>query len=78
MGLHSAQAAMPFEHFYGVEAWEMPAVRQHCYDSVLAVNTAYLMGWETFRVALQEACALSWHTRRGGRGAAQVPAGRQV
>ena len=44
------------------EAWEMPAVwEQHCYDSVLAgkavsaedhrlaVNTAYLMGWETFR-----------------------------
>ena len=53
---------MPFEHFCGAEAWEMPAVwEQHCYDSVLAgkavsaedhrlaVNTANLMGWETFR-----------------------------
>ena len=28
---------MPFEHFCGAEAWEMPAVwEQHCYDSVLA------------------------------------------
>ena len=53
---------MPFEHFCGAEAWEMPAVwEQHCYDGVLAgkavsaedhrlaVNTANLMGWETFR-----------------------------
>ena len=53
---------MPFEHFCGAEAWEMPAVwEQHCYDSVLAgkavsaedhrlaVNTANVMGWETFR-----------------------------
>ena len=53
---------MPFEHFCGAEAWEMPAVwEQHCYDSVLAgkavsaedhwlaVNPANLMGWETFR-----------------------------
>ena len=53
---------MPFKHFCGAEAWEMPAVwEQHCYDSVLAgkavsaedhrlaVNTANLMGWETFR-----------------------------
>ena len=51
-----------FEHFCGAEAWEMPAVwEQHCYDSVLAgkavsaedhrlaVNTANVMGWETFR-----------------------------
>ena len=47
---------MPFEHFCGAEAWEMPAVwEQHCYDSVLAavsaedhrlaVNTANVMGW---------------------------------
>ena len=53
---------MPFEHFCGAEAWEKPAVwEQRCYDSVLAgkavsaedyrlaVNTANLMGWETFR-----------------------------
>ena len=53
---------MPFEHFCGAEAWEMPTVwEQHCYDSVLAgkavsaedhrlaVNTANVMGWETFR-----------------------------
>ena len=52
---------MPFKHFCGAEAWEMPAVwEQHCYDSVLAgkavsaedhrlaVNTANVMGWETF------------------------------
>ena len=27
---------MPFEHFCGAEAWEMPAVwEQHCNDSVL-------------------------------------------
>ena len=46
---------MPFEHFCGAEAWEMPAVwEQHCYDSVLAGkavsadNTANIMGWETF------------------------------
>ena len=62
VGLHPAQAALPFEHFCGAEAWEMPAVwEQHCYDSVLAgkavsaedhrlaVNTANVMGWETFR-----------------------------
>ena len=30
-------AGVPFEHFCGAEAWEMPAVwEQHCYDSVLA------------------------------------------
>ena len=53
---------MPFEHFCGAEAWEKPAVwEQHCYDSALAgkavseedyrlaVNTADVMGWETFR-----------------------------
>ena len=50
---------MPFEHFCGAEAWEMPAVWEN--DSVLAgkavsaedhrlaVNTANVMGWETFR-----------------------------
>ena len=50
---------MPFKHFCGAEAWEMPAVwEQHCYDSVLAGKAvsaedyrlaANVMGWETFR-----------------------------
>ena len=50
---------MLFEHFCGAEAWEVPAVwEQHCYDSALAgkavsaedhrlaVNTAYVMGFD--------------------------------
>ena len=54
---------MPFEHFCGAEAWEMPAVwEQHCYDSVLAgkavsaedhrlaVNTANVMVGDLPRV----------------------------
>ena len=66
---------MPFEHFCGAEAWEMPAVwEQHCYDSVLlgkavsvedhrlAVNTANVMGWETFTTATSTPTSWPWRT----------------